>query len=564
MPTAPLAAALAVALACPVHPGPERVPQPPVADQSTPSQGSATQAAQPAPQPPPPEDSARAASTTVSIVEEGVGADVADLRGTTLAEAVIRAKSLSFDAPPSERAFRQHSTVCIGTGDFRLEATVLFDESALRGAGIVFDGGAVVLDDPEWAAVLTGSLFGGGRFPLEAARPTSAQPGAPITVEVVRSNGMLTVALNGDIVGELGLKDIPIGRVGFELAGGAMRVLSARAEGDITSAPRPVALFTGADGDIDEYREPAIATDGRDVLVTAIAVSSNEDGSERTALHARRVDSEGKAGEARVIDLGDARPDRVALGYDGKRWQLLVQELAPRRLVKTLRRFESIDGVAFTEAARIESPDPLQIMPGAMLSMPGTDAGDAPSLRIGATVVRDGAPTAAFVVGTPDPVGAWSLQAAGTEPGCDPIAVDATRSVVRMPRTLERSVRGTGTSIGAAGYEGGPQTAALILNRGETVVLAQCDAIHPNVLRRMRSDDGGANWRRGATIWGGPAGNACAVLLDTPRHAVAEGSTSKPAETPNPVRGEAWIAFEGGDSARRQHVLLVRLPLAAE
>ena len=57
----------------------------------------------------------------------------------------------------------------------------------------------------------------------------------------------------------------------------------------------------------------------------------------------------------------------------------------------------------------------------------------------------------------------------------------------------------------------------------------------PNALRRWRSDDGGASWIEQMPLQMTPAG-ACAV-------AVAPDGT-------------AWLAHEGGDFARREHVLV--------
>ncbi len=131
--------------------------------------------------------------------------DVADLRGTPLANAQSRLSTDSLAVSPAERSLRQHSTFSIGTGDFLLRATVVFDEASGRGAGIVFDGGAVLLDDPQWGAVLTGRLFGGGRFPFETERPASARPGAPMEIEIERGDGVRVVRLNEFEMGRIGV-----------------------------------------------------------------------------------------------------------------------------------------------------------------------------------------------------------------------------------------------------------------------------------------------------------------------------------------------------------------------
>ena len=144
---------------------------------------------------PPPAAPAPAASSSqsssevpaITIVSPKDQSGVLDLRGRTLAEAQAVAGVDSLDAAPNQRNLRQHSDVLIGGGDFVLRATIVIDEFSGRGAAIAFDGGTVNLDDKEWGAVLTGKLFGGGRFPFETERPASALPGAPIEVEISRS-----------------------------------------------------------------------------------------------------------------------------------------------------------------------------------------------------------------------------------------------------------------------------------------------------------------------------------------------------------------------------------------
>jgi hypothetical protein len=521
--------------------------------------------------PVPPAPAEAATATTRVLVDGGRGAEVADLRGVSLDRAQSsRAEQPVDGAAPARRGLRQHSTTCIGEGDFRLDAQVILDGTERRSVGIAFDGGALLLDDPEAAVVLVGPLFGGGRLPLEAARPRSATPGAPISVVVERMNGKLRVEINGDTMGEIGLDGIALGRIGFELGDGAMRVTMARAEGDLSECPRPVAVFSGADGAIDEYRDPAAASDGTTTLVAAIAVETRDDGSERTRVALRTVRSDGtlvaeSLGNPSWLEVPapdganstDAfAPDLVALGHDGTAWQLVVQELTANRLTRTLRHFTSKDGRAFTEAARIELAQPMRIMPGAMLPTVSAGAATATTaLHLGATQLEGDGPDATvravrLVLKRAPDGGPTECEALpiGVAPACDPVLVDATRAIVRTPRSLARALVDSARATPEANFTVTPMTryesnllvGAPLRAEADALAVAQPDPIFPNPLRELVSRDGGATWIRGALLWGGPSGNGCSL-----------------ATSGAPAAGRL-IAFEGGDAGAREHVLVLR------
>ena len=101
----------------------------------------------------------------VVLVPASADSTVADLRGRSLEEVQAKPRSGSIEAAPDERELRQHSLWTIGAGDFSIRATVTIDRFDGRGAGFVFDGGSIALDDAEWAVVLQGRLFNGTHLP---------------------------------------------------------------------------------------------------------------------------------------------------------------------------------------------------------------------------------------------------------------------------------------------------------------------------------------------------------------------------------------------------------------
>ncbi|MEY2716689.1 MAG: hypothetical protein RIT24_3032 [Planctomycetota bacterium] len=468
----------------------------------------------------------------ITIVSPKDQSGVLDLRGRTLAEAQAVAGVDSLDAAPNQRNLRQHSDVLIGGGDFVLRATIVIDEFSGRGAAIAFDGGTVNLDDKEWGAVLTGKLFGGGRFPFETERPASALPGAPIEVEISRYEGSLAVKLNEFEIGRIGMTGFALGRVGFDLAAGNMRVLECTAEGDLSRFPVPRALYSSADGDIDEHRDPSFATDGTRALVTAIAVRTADDGRTIDSVIGRFVDSSGSMSDPHAIDLGGGSVELATIGFatsDQRPWKMLVQFANGKRIAERLTAFDSVDGRAFSKVAEIDCKNsPIRLLTGSMMEFSGL-------LRSGATVVRDNVVRAAEVRFTSGQ--GWSVVELMEAPSCEPLYLQGGVVMVRAPKSMDRSLLRDGKATPVIGYEGGASAGGVLYERGDLIRIAQAEAAFPYPMHELVSADRGASWSKARTIWGGSASNASGLSIGD-RH---------------------WLVFEGGDKARREHVLLLRL-----
>ncbi|MEY4117909.1 MAG: hypothetical protein RLZZ116_1237 [Planctomycetota bacterium] len=503
----------------------------PVGEPPEPPAAAATAAAQT------PGTSAHASSdgTSITIVSPKDQRGVVDLRGRTLAEAQAIAGVDSLEAAPNQRNLRQHSDVLLGGGDFVLRATVVIDEFNGRGAAIAFDGGTVNLDDREWGAVLTGKLFGGGRFPFETERPGSALPGAPIEVEISRYDGSLAVKLNEFEIGRIGMKGFSLGRIGFDLAAGNMRVLECTAEGDLSRFPVPRAVYSSADGDIDEHRDPSVASDGARALVTAIAVRTADDGRTIDSLVGRFIDAAGTMSDPHAIDIGGGSIELATIGFaagDARPWKLLVQFANGKRVAERLTAFDSPDGRAFSKVAEIDcTARPIRLLTGSMAAAGGV-------LRSGATAVVEGTVRATevrFAAGQ-----GWSVAEMLKTPSCDPTYLPGGLVMVRAPKSMDRTLLRDGAATPVTGYEGGPSAGGLLYESSDTIRFAQAEAAFPYPMHELVSTDRGTTWSKGRTIWGGSTSNAMGLALGDRR----------------------WLVFEGGDKARREHVLLLRLTTA--
>lgn len=468
----------------------------------------------------------------VAIVSSRSAAKVFDLRGRSLAEAQAVSGVDSLEASPAQRNLRQHSEVLVGKGDFALRATVVIDEFSSRGAGISFDGGVVLLDDREWGTVLLGRLFGGGRFPFETQRPASARPGAPIEVEISRYEGSLAVKLNEFEMGRIGMTGFALGRIGFDLAEGKMRVLECSVEGDVTRFPLPRAAFSSADGDIDEFRDPSVASDGRRTLVTAIAVRTLEDGTTRDSLHGRFLEADGQLAPSFTIELGQGAIEFAVLGYapgDARPWKILLQATGAKNVADRLLAFDSTDARAFTQAATIDaSASPIRLMTGAMTWQDGV-------LLASATAVRSGAPRGCAVRYTPGK--GWTIGELTSEPSCEPSWIGSDRVLLRKPGALDRELLADGAKNAVTGFEAGASAAAILHSSRGRIRIAASEPAFPYPLHELVSTDLGANWTKGRVIWGGASSNACSAGTDATR----------------------VVVFEGGDRARREHILVLQL-----
>jgi hypothetical protein len=305
----------------------------------------------------------------------------------------------------------QHSTVLIGRGDFRLDAMIMLDRFDGRKAALTFDGGAILLDAPTHEFVLRGALFGGGTEPLGIGRSTKVPAGVPFALTITRTGASVVLSVNGEDLEKFTMADLALGRVGFDLGNGNMRVLSCTVEGDVQTAARPFALFSAADGEVDEHRDPVIAASNSEALALAVAVTTAPDGSVTTKIRARTINADGTMSPARDLIIDAVKPDFIAIAHDGSQWVLLVQEWNDAHLVEAVQVYASNDGTRFQRIgdAQSKSQAESQAMSQAMRLAP-TALVRHPSgtLMAYASRVIDGAAQSASVVQQSD--GSWLVR----------------------------------------------------------------------------------------------------------------------------------------------------------
>lgn len=448
------------------------------------------------------------------------------------------APSLRMDEAPevlgAKRLPLHHSRLVVGGGDFAIRATLLLESFSGRGLGLAFDGGRIELDQPGDAAVLRGTLFGGGSFTIAESRPAAVRAGAPFDFMLSRTDGRLVISLDGIEAGSIGMRDIPLGRLGFSLGGGEMRVLACEVEGDVGEMPLPRSVFETPEGDIDEHRDPVLASNGRTALLGAIAVVTRDDGTLAQSLRLRRLDESGAIAQAVTAVLGGIEPELAALGHDGQRWILAVQSGLERGFATRVELLASDDGRTFERVSSLETP------PARLASGSATRLADGTPAFTATTVGPDG-PRPALLERI---AGSWRLRELSDESGGEPVLLDGQRVLFRRAGSLDRAVLGmpggdakAEPSAAAGGYRGAPIAPAALAVRPGLTALLQPSPTFPNPLAILVTTDRGAQWTVLANLWGGPSGAVVAV-----------------------AHGDRWLAlFEGGDATRREHVLLATL-----
>ncbi|MFM1823453.1 MAG: hypothetical protein RI967_1719 [Planctomycetota bacterium] len=432
------------------------------------------------------------------------------------------------------RPVLHHSEWLVGKGDFAIRATILIEAFAGRGLGLAFDGGKVELDHAEAAAILRGTLFGGGSFTLAESRPAAVRPGAPFEFALARLDGRLVLSLDGIEAGSIGMRDIALGRLGFALGGAELRVLACEIEGDILAMPLPRSVFETPEGEIDEHRDPVLASDGKTALLGAIAVVTRDDGSLAQSLRLRRLDEAGTITAAATADLGGLEPELAALGHDGERWILAVQSDLERGFARRVELLTSEDGRAFGQRTTLETP-PMRLASGSASRL--ADG----SLAFTATIVGADGPRPALLVRA---AGAWRVRPISEEASGEPVVLDGARVLVRRAGSLDRALLSLPANDGQAepaapaeGFQGAAIAPAVIAGPSGRIAALQPASTFPNPLSILATSDRGSHWTTLPNLWGGPSGAVNAV-----------------------AHGDGWLVlFEGGDATRREHVLLVRL-----
>lgn len=429
-----------------------------------------------------------------------------------------------------------------GRGDFTATFELLLPELAAAGSGVRMDSSVFGIDGPGGELYTSGPLFSGGA----TAIPDSAgkvRAGVPFEVRVSREGEWLECLVNGERVMRTQVGATPVGRIGIWAGRGAIAVGSFAVSGVVQRAVVADAVWSAGGEVWDEVSLPAIAAlaDGT-LLVSGSAVRSDEQGKDVRGTVVRARNAAGQWGDSRV-----AGPE----GLGGSDSTLIADAGAVHLIVQSggaLKRMQSADGGASWSApADVPLPSPRSRLAGHGIRV-AVEGGAV--LCVPVTVPVDGGGRSVTLLRSRDGGATWAAGAPLVEASDAPAVVDLGKgrlAVVgvrpqmdgRWIWTSDDAGATWGAPLACGGLDPGTMRACVWRGPDGALMLSESARRVPNSLRRWRSDDGGVTWIEQLPVQMAPAG-ACAVAV------VPDGA--------------AWIAYEGGDFARREHVLVRKAP----
>ena len=429
-----------------------------------------------------------------------------------------------------------------GRGDFTATCELMVPELAASGAGIRIDTSVFGIDGPGEQLYTSGPLFSGG----VTAIPDSTgkvRAGVPCEVKVVRTGETLECLVNGEGVMRTQVGTGPIGRVGIWAGRGAVAVGSFAVSG-VGQRAAPSDVVWSAGGDVwDEVALPAVAAlaDGT-LLVSGSAVRSDEQGKDVRRILLRVRDASGRWGESRAVGPEDLAGSDSALIADAGAVHLLVQS---GTALKCMRSGDG--GASWSAPADVALPSPRSRLAGHGIRVP-VEGGAL--LCVPVSVPVEGGGKSMALLRSRDGGESWTAGAAIVEAADAPAVVDLGKGRLavigirpqmqgRWIWTSEDAGATWGAPIACAGTDPGTMRACAWRQPDGALMLVESARRVPNSLRRWRSDDGGTTWIEQLPLQMSPAG-ACAVSV-----------------APD---GAVWLAHEGGDFARREHVLVRKAP----
>jgi len=426
----------------------------------------------------------------------------------------------------------------LGRGNFNATFELLVPELAASGAGIRIDSSVFGIDGPSGQLYTSGPLFSGGVTPV-ADSVGKVRAGVPFEVRIVRDDDALECLVNGERVMRASAGEAPIGRIGVWGGRGALAVGSFAVEGPAQRV-KPAEVVWSAGGEVwDEVALPAVAvrSDGA-LLVAGSAVRSDEQGKDVRRILVRVRDSKGQWGEARVAGPDDLAGSDSTLVTHGADVHLVVQAPAG---IKAMRSGDG--GLSWSVPQDITLPSPRSQIAGhgARVMHDGK-----PILCVPVSVPIDGGARSVALMRSADGGASWSSGTAVVEACASPSLADLGDGRLAMigvrPQMEGRWMwispdagATWGAPMACSGLDPGTMRACAWRQPDGALMLVESSRRVPNALRRWRSDDGGSTWIEQLPLQLTPAG-ACAVAV-----------------APD---GAVWIAHEGGDFARREHVLV--------
>lgn len=429
----------------------------------------------------------------------------------------------------------------VGAGAFRMHAKLELPVKSGTGAGLRLGSSIFGFDGPGGRCFSEGPFFLGSLDIVDASEK-AVREGVPFELDVVRDGTWLEVTLNGERMYRAQIDNAPIGRIGLTAGSGELRVVDWWIEGDFTAWNPPASLWTVTDDRVDEYADPVLVSGAGGALhafatgVTTLEQDQNRV-TDRFETFERVRDAAGAWSESKsVLGAGIAR---VAAWSDpaGPRMVAIrrAANAAPRAIVLEhtasgwLEKPLAIDGVPDAEVGALLA-ERLPARAGSTFdgrrAVPLAFPADA-AAQLGVMMLVEGDAGAPWRMSA---VGPFERIAFMTVPECT-VALGVQGKAIAAVR---RSAGEWGAPI-AWSMPWNPSVTASMVAHGARAELLSGAARRETGVKRAVLDAGATAWRDAPNeLWPAQVGAISSVALPD---------------------GRTAVLFEGGERARREHIL---------
>jgi len=425
------------------------------------------------------------------------------------------------------------------SGPLRIRARLELAAKAATAAGLRLGESFIGFDGAGGRCYSDGPLFLGAIDSVEGSE-SWVREGVPFELNVIRDGATIEVWIDGERMYRSQIDAAPIGRIGLTAGTGELRVHDWWIEGELGEWRPPQSLWTVVDERFDEFKDPVLVAGAGGALHAFVTgVTTLDGGRDSTEVFERVRDASGAWSEPRsvagrglsqVVAWGGApsptlvairrddagTPSAVTLARSADGWTespLAVDGVEPAKAGLVLAaRLRSQAGTT------LDGRRAILLAPSNDPAAPKVDLLLAPAAGNTATAWTrgslDGFDRLAFL-STPD---------AGTALG---LRADALKSARRVGGAWSGDIAWT--------MPWAPSLLLAIASHADRAELYSAAPRRERGLRRAVLDAGDASWRDAPTdLWPAATGAISAVALPD---------------------GRTALLFEGGENARREHVL---------
>jgi len=208
-----------------------------------------------------------------------------------------------------------------GNAKFVMHAKLELPVKSGTGAAVRLGASLFGFDGAGGRCYSEGPFFLGSTDFVDASEK-AVREGVPFELDITRDGKWLEVKVNGERMYNSQIDDAPLGRIGLTSGTGELRVLDWWMEGDFTPWMPPESLFTVTDDRIDEYTDPVLVQGmGGALHAFVTGVSTLDNGRDAFEVFERVRDAAGAWSEPRSV--GARGVARVA-AWSGPNGPLMV------------------------------------------------------------------------------------------------------------------------------------------------------------------------------------------------------------------------------------------------